>query len=71
MKTQTLAVTFAAFLGQTQNRIWNAMISPVAPYAVRGAIWYQGESNRGQPANLIDKNGWPVFAFASQAVDIQ
>jgi sialate O-acetylesterase len=38
-----------AFLGQTQNGIWNAMISPVAPYAVRGAIWYQGESNWGQP----------------------
>ena len=29
------------------NGIWNAMISPVAPYAIRGAIWYQGESNWG------------------------
>lgn len=28
----------------------NAMIAPVAPYAVRGAIWYQGEANVGQPA---------------------
>ncbi len=36
-----------AFFGQTQNGIWNAMISPVAPYAIRGAIWYQGESNWG------------------------
>lgn len=38
-----------AIHGQTQNGIWNAMVSPVAPYAVRGAIWYQGESNWGQP----------------------
>jgi sialate O-acetylesterase len=25
--------------------VFNAMIAPLAPYAVRGAIWYQGESN--------------------------
>jgi sialate O-acetylesterase len=25
----------------------NGMIAPVAPYAIRGAIWYQGESNLG------------------------
>ena len=25
--------------------LYNAMIYPVAPYALRGAIWYQGESN--------------------------
>ena len=29
------------------NFIHNAMIVPVTPYAIRGAIWYQGESNRG------------------------
>ena len=23
------------------------MIAPLAPYAIRGAIWYQGESNAG------------------------
>lgn len=27
--------------------LYNGMIHPVVPYAVRGAIWYQGESNRG------------------------
>ena len=27
----------------------NAMIRPFAPYAVKGAIWYQGESNAGEP----------------------
>lgn len=25
--------------------IYNAMIHPLAPFAIRGAIWYQGESN--------------------------
>jgi sialate O-acetylesterase len=33
---------------QDPNRpanLYNAMISPLLPYAVRGAIWYQGESN--------------------------
>lgn len=27
--------------------IWNGMVAPVAGYTQRGAIWYQGESNRG------------------------
>ena len=26
--------------------LFNAMIAPLVPYSVRGAIWYQGESNR-------------------------
>jgi sialate O-acetylesterase len=29
--------------------LYNAMIHPLVPYAIRGAIWYQGESNTGQP----------------------
>lgn len=24
---------------------WNAMIAPVVPFGIRGALWYQGESN--------------------------
>ncbi|MDZ4659179.1 MAG: sialate O-acetylesterase [Bythopirellula sp.] len=27
------------------------MIAPLQPFAIRGAIWYQGESNSGQPAS--------------------
>lgn len=27
----------------------NGMIAPLQPYAIRGATWYQGESNAGQP----------------------
>jgi sialate O-acetylesterase len=29
--------------------LYNGMIAPLAPYALRGAIWYQGESNTGNP----------------------
>jgi len=28
--------------------LYNGMIQPIIPYAVKGAIWYQGESNAGQ-----------------------
>jgi len=39
--------------GQSPNNpatLYNGMIAPLAPYAIRGAIWYQGESNAGQAA---------------------
>jgi sialate O-acetylesterase len=29
----------------TPGALFNAMIAPLAPYALRGALWYQGESN--------------------------
>ena len=29
------------------GRLYNGMIAPVTPMAIRGAIWYQGESNVG------------------------
>ena len=28
--------------------LYNAMISPLLPYGIKGAIWYQGESNAGR-----------------------
>ena len=30
--------------------LYNAMIAPLQPYAIAGAIWYQGESNAGRAA---------------------
>ncbi len=31
--------------------LYNGMIAPLAPFAMRGAIWYQGEGNSGAPDN--------------------
>lgn len=30
---------------QLPSTLFNAMVNPVIPYAIRGTIWYQGESN--------------------------
>jgi sialate O-acetylesterase len=30
------------------SSLYNAMIAPLIPYAIRGAIWYQGEANAGK-----------------------
>ncbi|HRY50862.1 MAG TPA: sialate O-acetylesterase [Candidatus Paceibacterota bacterium] len=30
------------------TELYNGMIAPLIPYAIRGAIWYQGESNAGR-----------------------
>lgn len=32
----------------TPTFLYNAMIAPLVPYTLRGAIWYQGESNAGR-----------------------
>ncbi|MCB9878421.1 MAG: hypothetical protein H6835_12550 [Planctomycetes bacterium] len=37
--------------GASPNRVtvlWNGMIEPLLPFPFRGAIWYQGEANRGE-----------------------
>lgn len=30
------------------STLYNAMIAPIGPYTLRGALWYQGESNTGE-----------------------
>jgi sialate O-acetylesterase len=30
------------------SELYNSMIAPLIPYAIKGAIWYQGESNAGR-----------------------
>ncbi len=39
---------------QTPTILYNAMIAPLIPYGIRGVIWYQGETNTGNPAQY----GW-------------
>lgn len=33
----------------TPTVLFNAMINPIVPYTLKGVIWYQGESNAGNP----------------------
>ena len=33
----------------TPSALYNAMIAPLIPYKIKGVIWYQGESNTGNP----------------------
>ncbi len=40
--------------GGSPGRLFNGMIAPLAPYAIRGAIWYQGEANAG---------GWKLYGL--------
>lgn len=35
-------------MGWKPSELYNGMIAPLVPYAVKGAIWYQGESNAGR-----------------------
>jgi sialate O-acetylesterase len=38
---------------QTPTVLFNAMINPMVGYGIRGAIWYQGESNRNEPDQYV------------------
>ncbi len=41
-------VPVLAYNPNTPSVLYNSMIAPVIPFAVKGAIWYQGESNVGR-----------------------
>lgn len=46
-----LAVNLKNTNANVQNQptsLYNAMIAPLVPYGIKGAIWYQGESNAGR-----------------------
>jgi sialate O-acetylesterase len=49
--------------GQRRSSHYNIVVHPLIPYAIRGTIWYQGESNIGDHMIYKDKmraliNGW-------------
>ena len=37
-----------------RTTIHNAMVAPMGPYALRGVLWYQGESNTGEGRSYLD-----------------
>ena len=48
---------------QRDATLFNSMIYPLAPYAIRGVIWYQGENNGGDDYTYFVRkkaliNGW-------------
>lgn len=48
---------------QQATALYNGMIHPLVPFAIRGAIWYQGESNMGDGMRYADRmkalvSGW-------------
>ncbi|MDR0532803.1 MAG: hypothetical protein LBH01_02510 [Verrucomicrobiales bacterium] len=38
---------------QTSTVLYNGMISPLVPYGIKGVLWYQGESNAGEPMKYL------------------
>lgn len=48
---------------QNATALYNGMIRPLCPFAIRGAIWYQGESNLGEGRTYTERmkalvGGW-------------
>jgi len=63
----------------TPTALYNGMIAPLIPYAIKGAIWYQGESNVGDaelyksvfPAMIKNwRNDWKQGNFPFYFVQI-
>lgn len=59
--------------------LYNAMIAPLVPYAIQGAVWYQGESNANRayqyrtlfPAMINDwRNAWGQGNFSFYFVQL-
>lgn len=48
---------------QSPLALYNGMIHPLIPYAVRGAIWYQGESNNGEGMLYYEKMKALIFGW--------
>lgn len=42
-----------SFFGWKPSSMYNGMIHPVAPFPIRGVLWYQGESNAPWPEQYV------------------
>jgi sialate O-acetylesterase len=65
--------------GFAPARLYNGMIAPFAPYALRGALWYQGESNVGRAGEYAEllpamiqswRAAWPQGDFPFLVVQL-
>jgi sialate O-acetylesterase len=45
----------------TPGGLYNAMIAPLTPYAIRGVIWYQGEKNAGKARSYVYRRLFPAM----------
>jgi rhamnogalacturonyl hydrolase YesR len=57
-----LAEPQAKIHNRMPTTLYNGMIAPLVPFAFRGALWYQGESN------LIDIHDGPIYAEKMRAL---
>ena len=44
----------STYFVDTPTGLYNAMIAPLQDFPVKGMLWYQGESNQGQPSTYAD-----------------
>lgn len=63
VKNKKGKVTGTRINHQSPLALYNGMIHPLLPYSIRGAIWYQGESNNGEGMLYHEKmkaliSGW-------------
>jgi sialate O-acetylesterase len=80
IKTMAPAPTPPAGLNaHSPSSLYNAMIAPLIPYRIKGAIWYQGESNAGRayqyrtlfPLMITNwRNDWNIGDFPFYFVQI-
>lgn len=49
----------------TPTALYNAMIHPLVPFAIRGTIWYQGESNHNEGFVYTDKKKALITSWRS------
>ena len=65
--------------GFAPARLYNGMIAPFVPYALRGALWYQGESNVGRHRDYAEllpamigawRAAWPQGDFPFLVVQL-
>ncbi|MEA1897567.1 MAG: sialate O-acetylesterase, partial [Bacteroidota bacterium] len=51
---------------QSPSGLYNAMLHPLIPYGIRGAIWYQGESNREEHYMYRDLMGTLISSWRQE-----